>query len=276
MRYCARIAIVLSLALLAVGALPAEAAIILYNQDFENPSGFVNDGGDININRTVNQLYGNQPVGFSFAQANTVETLLITGAAAFGTGYSDPQGIGGNYAVSMLSGFGVQNDLLAMSFNVQGENFLNIRLNISSIDLDRFGGPFNPASGSVSAFDVLLYDNPTGAVNLMGNGTLLDSTRIIGLPANARNEFNWTQHLFGLDASAATNGNVTVVFDLVADAAYARYGAFDNFRIAASDIEGDVGDPPPPTPPPTTVPEPSSLWLLALALSGLAAFRSRK
>jgi hypothetical protein len=43
--------------LLASAMTTANAAtVVLYDQDFENPSGFVNDGGDVNIFRTVNQL----------------------------------------------------------------------------------------------------------------------------------------------------------------------------------------------------------------------------
>ena len=112
---------------LVAAALPPNvpaATIVLYDQDFENPAAFVNNGGDVNIFNEVNTLYGNQPPGFVFTQAFTVETLLITGTQAFGTGYSDPSGIGGNYAVSMLST--VQNDLLGLAFNVNGFNFPKI------------------------------------------------------------------------------------------------------------------------------------------------------
>lgn len=64
----------------------ANAGVILYHQDFENPNpgAFVNDGGDVNIYKPVNDLYGNQPVGFEFAQTYTVETLLVNGTQAWG------------------------------------------------------------------------------------------------------------------------------------------------------------------------------------------------
>jgi hypothetical protein len=91
----------LIIALLASGN--ASAATILYDQNFENPTNFVNDGGDINIYRTVNDLYGNQPPGFQFYQTSSTETLLIGGNQAFGVGFQDPQGKGGRYTLAQLS-----------------------------------------------------------------------------------------------------------------------------------------------------------------------------
>lgn len=235
----------------------SQAATILYDQDFENPVGFVNDAADINIFRQVNELYGNQPAGFSFAQQFTVETLLITGSSAFGTGYSDPAGSGGNYALGMLSTG--QNDLLGLSFNIGSNDFLNMRLDVSSIDLSAFGGPFVP-QGAVPRFQFTLYDNPTG-VNGLGTGAILSQIEGLGT-ASPRSVFEWTELLLAMDATGNTNGNVTLRIDLL-DGGYA---ALDNIRIAASDIAGDVGDP---------LPLPSSLLLLGLGLLGLR-LRSRR
>ena len=99
---------------LILGTLSAtgHAATILYTQDFENPNpgSFVNNGGDVNIFRPINTLYGGQPAGFQFAQAFTVETLLVGGNQAWGTGFLDPQGVAGTHVISMLSD--AQNDLL--------------------------------------------------------------------------------------------------------------------------------------------------------------------
>jgi len=252
----------LSLVLMCLTASPAKATFILYDQNFENPTGFVNDGGDINIFRTVNQLYGNQPPGFTFAQNFTVETLLITGNRAFGTGYSDPQGIGGNYALGMLST--LQNDFLSLSFNVQGQPFLNFRLNISSIDLDRFSGPFN-STGAVPVFELTLFDNPSGATGLSGNGTILDVERITGVASSSRTVFNWTEHTLALDARGSTNGNVTIRIDLL-NTQGSGYAAMDNFRIAASNTPGDVGDTNP-------VPAPASITLLGIGLAVMLVAR---
>lgn len=253
---------IMALTLAAAGlALNAQAAtIVLYDQDFESPAAFVNNGGDVNIFNQVNTLYGNQPPGFAFTQDFTVETLLITGTQAFGTGYSDPAGTGGNYALGMLSG--VQNDLLGLAFNANGFNFFNVSLNISSIDLSVFGGPFVPVGGAIPVFEFTLFDNPGGLPGL-GGGTILDSQQAAGT-ASARDVFDWTDVLLALDASNATNGNVILRIDLLSGG----YASMDNFRIAASDTPGDVGNP-------TVVPEPPSLILLGIGLVGLLVARRR-
>lgn len=237
------------------------ATLVLYDQNFENPSGFVNDGGDVNIYRSVNILYGNQPPGFTFAQRNSVETLLINGNRAFGTGYSDPSGKGGNYALGMLSSR--NDDLLGLSFNVGSNQFLNARLDISSIDLSVFQGPF-VAPGAVPIFEFTLYDNPSGTTGL-GSGTILDVLQASGT-ASPRTVFDWTEVLLPLNASGNTNGNVTLQIDLLSGG----YAALDNFRIAASDTAGDIGDTS------AAVPEPTTMLGIALAGGGLACLKRRR
>lgn len=237
-------------------ASPVQATVVLYDQNFENPAAFVNDGVDVNIFNPVNALYGNQPAGFTFAQQFTVETLLITGNQAFGHGYSDPSGKGGNYALGMLSS--VQNDLLGLSFNVGSNKFLNARLDISSIDLSGWGGPF-VSPGAVPIFEFTLYDNP-GATTGLGSGTILDSLQVSGI-VSARDVFEWTEALLPLDTTGNTNGNVTLRIDLL----QGGYAAMDNFRIVASDTAGDVG----------SVPEPATLGLLGLGFSAMVFARRR-
>ncbi len=236
------------------------ATVVLYDQDFETPAGYINDGGDVSIFRTVNEHYGNQPVGFEYAQTFTVETLNVsgsargTGAAAFGTGWSDPTGIGGNYAIGMLSN--AQNDLLGLSFDVGAAEFFNLSIDISSIDLSTFGGPFVPA-GAAPVFQFTLFDNPSGARST-GSGTILDQTTFTGV-ASDRDVFDWTSAIFALSTLGNTNGNVTLQIDLLTGG----YAAFDNLRIAASDIAGDVGE----------VPLPAAFWFMS---AGIAAYGARK
>jgi hypothetical protein len=241
----------------------ASAGDLLYSQDFEHPAFYNNDsGGDFDIYADVNAHYANQPPGFTFGQAFTVETLRVGGSIAFGEGYKDPQAIAGQYVLGMLSD--VQNDLLGLAFNVGDFKFLNVRADISPIDLDRQGGPF-AAIGSQPVFRFSLYDNPTGLVGL-GAGPALASFDATGLSSSARNVFNWTEALGGLDASGSTNGNVILRIDLLSGG----YAALDNLRIAASDTPGDI-------PGVGAAPEPAS-WALMIAGFGLAggALRRRR
>jgi hypothetical protein len=173
--------------------------------------------------------------------------LLIQGTQAFGHGYSDPSGKGGRYALGLLSN--AQDDLLGLAFNVGTARYLNLRMDISSIDLSGFGGP-NVPPGAVPVFEYTLYDNPSGATGL-GSGTILDRMQATGT-ASPRDVFDWTEVLIPLDATGTTNGNVILRIDLIAGA----YAAMDNFRIAASNIGGDVG----------AVPEPATMAIFAIGI----------
>ncbi len=248
-----------------LGTAAQAATVVLYTQNFENPDNFVNDGGDVNIYRSVNQLYGNQPPGFQFAQDFTVETLLVGGSQAWlgagnpGGGFKDPQAKAGQHVVSMLSTR--QDDLLGLSFNIGSFKFLNVQMDISSIDLNNFGGPF--FDGTAPTFRYTLYDNPSGAVGL-GSGAALSSVDVVGTIAANRWTFDWTNTVFGLDAAGNSNGNVTLRIDLLTGG----YAALDNIVIAASDTSGTVD-------PGNPVPEPGSAALVLLALGALGWARRR-
>lgn len=240
---------------LALASLAAQSSVVLYTQNFENPNLAAYNantglGGKDASFSSVNDIYANQPVGFVFAQQFTVETLNVGGTQAWsGAGFQDPQNRAGSYVIGMLSS--AQNDLLGLSFDVGSFDFLNFQLDISSIDLDFWGGPFVPR-GAVPSFRLSLYDNPTGAPNV-GTATLLDEVDIVGLSSAATNIFNWTNHVVGLKTTGNTNGRVTLVIDELTGG----YAALDNFRIVASDTRGDVGQ----------LPEPASLGLLGLGLA---------
>ncbi len=274
------------------------ATVVLYDQDFEAPQNFVNNRDDVNISTTVNQNYGNQPPGFSFAQAFTVETLNISGSqrngrgAAFGTGYSDPSGRGGDFALGIWDG---QDDRLGLSFDVGERSFLNLGLILSSIDLSTFQGPFLPPEGLAPTLGFKLYDNPGGGPSLTGNGVVLSEGTLTGT-ASPQTVLDWTEGVLAFETDGNTNGNVTLQFDLLEG----EYAAFDNLLITAADEAGDLGgggdegggdngggnggngggggaggggDGGSGLPP--TIPVPASLPLLALGLVGLAALRRR-
>jgi len=246
-------ALALAACLSAFAIASANASQLLYAQDFENPVGFVNNGKDLSQS-SVNAHYANQPAGFSFSQTFTVETLKADGNLAFGTGYSDPDGRAGSYTLGMLST--VQNDLLGLSFDVGSYDFLNFQFDLSSIDLDCCGNPF-VTLGAVPSVRISLFDNPSGAAGL-GEGTALDSADFIGLAGPNKYTFNWTNHVAGLDATDSTNGQVILRIDLLTGG----YAALDNFRIVASNTEGDV-----------SVPEPGSIALMLMGLGAVAAAR---
>jgi hypothetical protein len=112
-----------------------------------------------------------------------------------------------------------------------------------------------------------LYDNPTGTTSI-ASGNALSFVDVEGLLSPNKNTFNWSNQTVALDASGNTNGNVILQIDLLTGG----YAAMDNFRIAASDTPGDVGNPTGGGGV-TTTPEPSVLGILAVAL---ASFRAAK
>lgn len=238
----------------------AIASTVLYDQDFESPTGFVNNGADLS-QQSVNSLYANQPAGFVFAQDFTVETLRVGGTQAFGVGYVDNQNIAGNYMLGMLSG--VQNDLLGLAFNVGAFDFLNLRLDITSVDLSCCGGQFVP-NGDPSAtpiFRFSLYDNPGGAAGV-GAGAALDFFDVVGLANPSNNVLLFSEATGGLDATGSTNGNVILRIDLL----QGGYAGFDNLRVVASNTEGDVG----------AIPEPGTWAIMILGFAAVgAALRQR-
>lgn len=205
----------------------AQSTVVLYSNDFETPNTAlaVNCGNSLDI-RGINFLYGGP--GFTYQQVNTVEGVVIDDPAGM---YTDPSGTGGSYALGMLATF--QDDLLALTFNAQGRRFLNVGLDLSPIDVFGCGGPFGTA---VPIMEISLYDSPNGTFNFGAPGTLLARGTITGTTAPTSSTFSWRYGTVGLDASAATTGTVTVMFNLL----QSGYAAFDNLSIVASSTTGIV------------------------------------
>jgi hypothetical protein len=213
--------------LLALG-LPAAAgaqSVVLYANDFETPNQAVviNCGNSLDITG-INTLYG-QP-GFTYNQVNTVEAVSIVDNQAL---YSDPEGKGGAFALGMLAEY--QDDLLALTLSRQGHAFVNVGFDLSSIDVNGCGGPFGV---DVPVMRVSLLDSPGGVFDF--NQTVLDSEDVTGEAAPDGFTFHWKFVVAALDASAATDDNVSILFDL----RQSGYAAFDNLSIVASETAGVV------------------------------------
>ncbi|MBK7338435.1 MAG: hypothetical protein IPJ00_20790 [Saprospirales bacterium] len=85
-----------------------------------------------------------------------------------------------------------------------------------------------------------LYDSPGGIFNINSPGTLLDQTDLTGIvPGPDNYTFNWVTVAAGLDASSSTDGNVTLMFDLI----QRGYASFDNLLITASNVGAGIGCP---------------------------------
>jgi hypothetical protein len=214
-------------ALIATGipGLGIADTIVLYSNDFETPNqALVNSCGNSLDSTPINTLWGTEAVVFQ--QVNTVEGLFIDDPGGL---YSNPQGTGGQYAVGMLST--AADDKLGMTFDAQGRPFINVGLDLSGIDIQGCGGPFG---SSLPIMHVSVVDAPGGSWSW--TSPPLDETDLVGAAPPDQWTFEWTNLVAGLDITGATDGTVTVIFDLT----QSGYAAFDNLTITASTEEGIV------------------------------------
>jgi len=234
----------------------SHATVIVYQNDFNSPSGFISGyGGYTDVSQqSVNALYGS-----TFQQTNTVETIHIAGSSL----YSDPSGTGGSYALGMLST--IQDDKLVLTFNVGSLSFVNVQLDISQIDLQGPAAPFGPDPGVAPVFKLQLFDTPGGTFSFGSSYTELDNATITGT-SSSRYVFDWKNFIVPLSTSGNTDGNVTIQLDLLSG----NYASFDNLIIASSDTSGDLGQGRSP------IPEPTTLALFGLGLAGLGLSRRKK
>jgi hypothetical protein len=216
----------------AACGLPADAgqaqSAVLYRNDFETPNMPLEIGcGNSLDQRGINALYGTPSV--MFAQVNTVEGLSIHDSALR---YSDPSGRAGNYAIGLQTS--QEDDLLALTFAATGRRYLNVGLDLSSIEIEGCGGPFGTAAPQLR---VSLYDSAAAVFDFNTRGVLLDQKTLDGVSAPDPWTFAWQYGVLGLDASAGTQGHLTLLFDLV----QSGYAAIDNLSIVASEA-ADVVD----------------------------------
>jgi hypothetical protein len=218
------------MALLCLATPAVSQTVSLYENDFETPNVQVMTTCGLALDqRGINFLYGRPEA--TFQQQFTVEAVIIHPY------YSDPSGIGGNYALGMLES--LQPDLLALTVDAQGRNFINVGMDISSIDVQGWGGPFGIAD---PVFRITLVDSPGGVFTFGQPWDVLDEVEITGAVGPGPLTFSWTNQVVALDASGSTpNGKVTVVWDLL----QSGYAAFDNLILTASNTAGDLDTTPP-------------------------------
>jgi hypothetical protein len=113
-----------------------------------------------------------------------------------------------------------------------GQEFLNVAMDVSSIDVEGCGGPFGVETPK---FKLSLLDDSGGEFSWTAKK--LDEKTLEGEASNSPWSFKWSRGTVALDASKATHGSVIVVFDLVSSG----YAAFDNLKITASKLAA-VGD----------------------------------
>ena len=213
----------LLLCLLTPGIALAQS-IVLYTNDFESPNVPIEINCPNSLDtRGIDFLYG-QP-GFVFHQQFTVEAVTLAGGGL----YSNPEGIGGVYSLGMLST--AEDDKLALTFDRQGRRFINVGLDLSSIDISGCGGPFGVAA---PVMRVSLLDSPGGTFDF--GQPVLSTATIDGEAAPDQWTFHWRFGVAALDAAGATDGNVSILFDLLESG----YAAFDGLSIVASDTSGVV------------------------------------
>ncbi|HTU62108.1 MAG TPA: hypothetical protein VMF89_26805, partial [Polyangiales bacterium] len=119
-----------------VPAIGHAQTVILYQNDFESPNvTLAVDCGNSLDGRGINTLYGTSE--FQFSQQNTVEAVFLHDPSGK---YKNAGEQHGKHALGMLST--LQDDKLALAFDSRNFPFINIGLDLSSIDVEGCAGPF--------------------------------------------------------------------------------------------------------------------------------------
>jgi MYXO-CTERM domain-containing protein len=196
--------------------------LILYGNDFETPNQMPAATCATLDPAGINVLYGT--ADFVFHQINTVEAVLVEVTATGGARvYADPEMKAGKYTLGMLSS--LQDDKLSLTFDAKNLPFLNVGMDLSSIEVPGCGGPFGVA---IPIMHLSLLDSPGGVFDWAQ--PVLSDQMVTGVMAPDGFTFAWKHVVAALDASKSTDGHVSIVFDLV----QSGYAAFDNLSITAS------------------------------------------
>ncbi len=194
--------------------------ILLYSNDFESPLATPTQNTcwtDLS-STPVNTFYGP-----GWQQSFSVETVLNNGPNNL---YSDPSGQGGDYSIGTL----FPNDRIAYTFDADDKTFLNIRMDISAIDIVGCNSGYGVAT---PIYTVTVYDSPGGVFDINNPGTILDQSDVTGfIPGATSYTHNWATVIAGLNINSSTDGNVTIEWKLI----QSGYAAFDNLEIKASNL----------------------------------------
>ncbi len=245
------IVVVLGVSVLAIATGGEVHALkIVYQNDFESPNGIFFGPYYIDLSQqNLNYLYGPE-----IQMKYTVETLGIEGPHNL---YSDPSGIGGEYAIGMLES--AQNDLAAITFDVEELSFVNVSVDVAGIGIKGINGPFvndNPV------FSITLLDTPGGKFNMgsVYSYKSLDSVTVSGvMSSDSIFTFDWTNNFVSLNTEGTSDGNVTLLIDLIEGG----YAALDNLVVITSDT-------------PNPSPEPTTLVLFGTGLMSMFIINLRK
>lgn len=221
---------ILATLLLAYGTTRATGQeILLYANQFTTPNLPIENafcGTDLDLT-PVNDHWAGTGTGTggggAWAQTFTVETILINGS---GNIYTDPEGVGGDFCLGMLST--AENDLAALTLYRDDIPYVNLFMDISPAEVSGCGGPFGT---DIPRFRIVAYDSPGGVFSINTPGALLDADTLTGVaPAADPFELHWVTVATSLDVSGSTDGYVTILLDLI----QSGYAVFDNIQITAS------------------------------------------
>jgi hypothetical protein len=220
---------------------------LLYKEDFENPKVYLEANGrrrryleqlytgcPLYDDKSINEVYGD--ANHNFAQPNTTEIIFLQNQFwKENIPYvQSPINKGGKYAVGFLVGAHNNDDKLALSFDSEDYNFINVRVDASTMDIVCTGtGPlwsttFDPA------VEVTALNSPDGMATYdITSENTIDSQKRKFRKGPNEYTYDWQTLEFSLDVSKAKV--ISIVWDVVSEnPAEKSYVALDNILVAAS------------------------------------------